>query len=195
MINKKFTPEEIRQLDKVSVRERSTEGILFGYAQLSTCGFYGDMGGFSFIIYDCGKVEIREYLFPDLLAEERLYNVPESCIYRIKELYHNSRDEIETLELPSNGSYDGSFNHFFFGGQWLSGLNVYYRDENAVSDTHKNDPKKAERLLSVTHDENKVLRYFDMVCGILKEYDIVLSLGQAAVKGETTGVPAGFYDT
>ncbi|MDE7094727.1 MAG: hypothetical protein K2O52_07430, partial [Oscillospiraceae bacterium] len=118
---RKYSDKELDIMEKYTVplTERKLDGLIFGYAEFnaSDAGI-GDYGGFSIVVFENGIVEIREYLFPQILVEERFYSVPESCISKIRQEYQKYYHEIQTAYAPDNGSYDGTMSYFYFGNHW-----------------------------------------------------------------------------
>ena len=74
-----YSHEEYKVLENASVpiTEQDTTGVLFGFANLNAgVDWWGNYGGFSFVLYETGLVKVQEYLFSNILAEERRYCVP-----------------------------------------------------------------------------------------------------------------------
>ena len=127
-----YSMEELKLLEcaSVSVTEQSTKDVLFGFADLNAGDeMYGGYGGFSFRLYKNRLIIVQEYLFSNILAEERRYCVAHSCVNEIEQYYSENKDIIFPLYAPDNDSCDGSFSEFFFGNKWISALNIEYHDE------------------------------------------------------------------
>ena len=127
-----YTPEELEVLRAASVpiTEQDMTGILFGFADFNAGDdFYGSFGGFSFLLYKTGLIKVQEYLFDGILAEERRYCVPQTCVDEIKQYYKEKQDTLISLFAPDNDSCDGSFSEFFFGNEWISAFNIDYHNE------------------------------------------------------------------
>ncbi|MBE6825909.1 MAG: hypothetical protein E7511_03380 [Ruminococcus sp.] len=135
-MKKKYSYDELLEMEKTTIplTMRKLEGIVFGYANRNAGDeMLGGYGGFSFILYDTGIIEVREYVFPQILAKEHFYQIPESCVSEIREVYLKYKDELDSLYAPDNGSCDGSFSEFFFGNKWISALNIDYHNEHDFS--------------------------------------------------------------
>ncbi|MCR4890033.1 MAG: hypothetical protein K5979_12780 [Ruminococcus sp.] len=136
----KYGWEELEVLENASVpiTKQDTTDVLFGFAHLNAgCDMKGNYGGFSFRLYRSGLIIVQEYLFGEILAEERRYCVPQTCTDEIKQYYSENQDTLFSLFAPDNGSCDGSFSEFFFGNEWISALNIDYHTEKDFIRAHK----------------------------------------------------------
>ncbi|MDE6088162.1 MAG: hypothetical protein K2G25_07220 [Oscillospiraceae bacterium] len=194
---KKYSDKKLERMKQATVplMERNLVGIVFGYACFTVFASIGDYGGFSIVLFENGIVEVREYLFSQILAEERLYSVPQSCILEIQQQYQKYHDEIQTMYAPYNGSCDGELNCFYFGNQWIDVLNIDYIEEKAIEKTREVYPDQAkfEEVMTIIREENKIIKLFFSIFEILKQYDIVLDLSSVTVHGESTTTCSEFY--
>ena len=90
-----YSMEELKILEcaSVSVTEQSTKDVLFGFADLNAGDeMYGGYGGFSFRLYKNRLIIVQEYLFSNILAEERRYCVAHSCVNEIEQYYSENKD-------------------------------------------------------------------------------------------------------
>ncbi|MDE6729469.1 MAG: hypothetical protein K2J71_01675 [Oscillospiraceae bacterium] len=181
----------------VPLTERKLNGMVFGYAELNAGDAeYGvDYGGFSVLLFDTGMVEVREYLFSQILLEERHYSVPQSCISEIQQLYQKYHDEIQTMYAPDNDSCDGGMYYFYFGNHWIDALNIDYTDEKSIERIREvnPDPAEFEEVMAIVREENKIMKFFFSICEILQRYDVVLTQYDVTVNGESTMTDSEVY--
>ena len=164
---------------------KDKKDVLFGYSHVPAgpCR-YGGYGGFSFLLYETGLIEVQEYLFSDILAEERRYCVPEVCVSKVKLLFYKMDDRIQSLYVPDNQSNDGSYSCFFFGKEWLNALNIMYNDDRIIARVREVHPDDFDEWVPIMKAENDILDMFFAVCDILKQYDVILEQYSASVFGE-----------
>ncbi len=176
------------------VHARDKKGVLFGYSHFPAGPeLHGAYGGFSFLLYETGLIEVQEYLFSNILAEERRYCAPEVCVSKIKLLFHKYYDRIHSLNAPRNHSFDGGYSCFFFGNKWLSALNICYHDD-IMYDSVKNEVRKEfDDYDKIMLAENDILDLFFDVCDILKQYDIMLEQFSVTVFGDALTGYEGFW--
>ena len=190
-MKKKYSYDELLEMEKTTIplTMRKLEGIVFGYANLNAGDeMLGGYGGFSFILYDTGIIEVREYVFPQILAKERFYQIPESCVSEIREVYLKYKDELDSLYAPDNGSCDGSISCFYFGNHWIDALNIDYADApkiRCIRDAHPND-HEFEEIMKIVRIENKIMEIFFAVCSVFKQYKIILGQFSVTVEGKST---------
>ncbi|MDE6088163.1 MAG: hypothetical protein K2G25_07225 [Oscillospiraceae bacterium] len=194
-----YSREELIRMEQASIplTKRDLTGMIFGYAELNAgeAEFGVDYGGFSVILYDYGVVEVREYLFSQILAEERLYSVPQSCISEIQQQYQKYHDEIQTMYAPNNCSCDGSFNCFYFGNHWINALNIRYTGKQQMKQIWKLNlnPVKFKKNMAVVREENKIMECFFSVCEVLRKYDVILDSDSVTIQGKSTTTCSEFY--
>ena len=191
----KYDWEELEVLENASVPiiKQDTTDVLFGFAHLNAgCDMRGNYGGFSFRLYKSGLIIVQEYLFDEILAEERRYCVPQTCVDEIKQYYSENQDTIFFLSAPYNGSCDGSFSEFFFGNEWISALNIEYNDEKKYEQVKEVHPDDFDYWAEIMKTENDIMYSFFAVCNILKRYDVVLEQFCVTVKGVSTTTYSDF---
>lgn len=196
---KKYSNEELNRMEQATVRltKRNLAGIVFGYAVFSAGSkSTGDYDGFSVILFDNGVAEVREYVFSQILAEERLHSVPQSCISEIQQQYQKYHDEIQTMYAPNNGSYDGLYNCFYFGHHWINALNIRYTGKQQLKQIWKLNlnPVKFKKNMAVVREENKIMECFFSVCEVLRKYDVILDSDSVTIQGKSTTTYSEFYD-
>ncbi|MDE5768435.1 MAG: hypothetical protein K2H82_03540 [Oscillospiraceae bacterium] len=195
---REYSDEELDRMEQATVplMERNLAGIVFGYAYFNA-GFagIGTYDGFSIVLFDTGVVEVREYICPEILIDERLYSVPQSCILEIQQQYQKYHNEIQTMYAPYNGSCDGELNCFYFGNHWIDVLNIDYTDEKSIERIREvnPDPAEFEEILAIVREENKIMKLFFSICEILRKYAIILDLYSVTVHGESTMTDSEVY--
>lgn len=190
--------EELEVLTKASVpiMKQDTTDVLFGFAHMNAgCDMMGSYGGFSFRLYKNGLIIVQEYLFDGILAEERRYCVPQTCVDEIKQYYSENQDTIFFLNAPDNHSCDGSFSEFFFGNAWISALNIEYNDEKIYKRVKKVHPDDFDFWAEIMQAENDIMNTFFAICDILKRYDVILEQFCVTVKGVSTTTYSDFIKT
>lgn len=188
-MNKKYSYAELLRMEKstISLTKRELKGIVFGYADMNAGEEQlGGIGGFSIIIYDTRIVEVRRYLFPEILAEERIYSVDEKCISEIRQEYQKYESEIPFIYAPDNGSCDGSISYFYFGHHWINALNIDYADEKIIKRIREVHPNNFDYWMSIVNKENQIMEIFFSICHILRKYGIILEQFSVIVNGELT---------
>ena len=190
--------EELEVLTKASVpiMKQDTTDVLFGFAHMNAgCDMMGSYGGFSFRLYKNGLIIVQEYLFDGILAEERRYCVPQTCVDEIKQYYLENQNTIFFLNAPDNHSCDGSFSEFFFGNAWISALNIEYNDEKTYKRVKKVHPDDFDFWAEIMQAENDIMNTFFAICDILKRYDVILEQFCVTVKGVSTTTYSDFIKT
>ena len=194
---KQYSDEELDIMEKYTVplTERKLDGIVFGYADFNAgdAEFGVDYGGFSIVLFDNGIVEVREYLFSEILVEERCYSVPQSCISEIQQEYQKYYHDIQTAYAPDNGSCDGSISYFYFGNGWIDALNIEYHDKKTIERIHEVHSDDFDEWMPIIQEENKIMKIFFSICEILKRYDVILNEYSVTVHGESTTTYSEFY--
>lgn len=158
------------------LEKRNFRKCVFGYAcMMADEGETdGDYGEFSIIIYKNGILEYREYLFDEVLKNEKLYMIPERIVKELIGLLESNKQMIKGLnEYTNNGSCDGSLNYFIFYKKLVSAFNIDYCEEGLVTDDICQYPPN---YLECIKQENLILSLFDKICSILKKIDINLTL-------------------
>ncbi|MDE6729471.1 MAG: hypothetical protein K2J71_01685 [Oscillospiraceae bacterium] len=195
---KKYSNEELNRMEQstIPLTKRNLAGIVFGYAKFSAGPESpGEYGGFSVILFENRIVEVREYLFPEIFAEERRYCVPLRCISEIKQQYQKYHEKIWTMRAPDNGSLDGAYISFYFGDRWIHTQNIEYTDEQRAVQIRKAHPNPAEfeKIMAVVREENKIMKCFFSVCEVLRKYNITLDQNPVTIHGESITDYFEFY--
>ena len=170
-----YSPEELDTLEAASepITKQDMSNVLFGFGDFNAGDdFYGSFGGFSFLLYKTGLIKVQEYLFGHILAEERRYCVPQTCVREIMQYYADHQDTLFFLSAPDNESCDGSFSEFFFGNEWISALNIDYHDEKDYKLVKKAHPDDFDYWTEILQAENDIMNSFFAICDILKKVTI-----------------------
>lgn len=194
----KYGWEELEVLENASVpiTKQDTTDVLFGFVHLNAgCGMRDNYGGCSFRLYKSGLIIVQEYLFGGILAEERRYCVPQTCVEEIKLYYSENQDTLFFLNAPNNHSCDGLFSEFFFGNEWISSLNIKYHDEKNYELVKKAHPDDLDYWAEIIKAENDIMNSFYAVCDILKKYDVVLEQFRVTMKGVSTTTYSDFMES
>ena len=161
--------------------------ILFGYyVHPLFVGAGWEDAGFSVRLFPNGTVIYQTYSLsekfePTIKCSGRA-TVSENTINQIKRILAGYAKDISALpEFTDNGSCDGSFYDFVFGGKLVSTLNIRRTD---LTKEMLSDPGYYERYRFAMADENTVLDIFTRITDAMKQDGVELYLYHLTVDGE-----------
>lgn len=176
--------------------------VVFGYKNIASCNFLGNSDGWSFKIYEKGTVRIKKFTFDNQIISSEKFYIPFNVVEKIKKILFENKSLIDNLSSNiDNHSCDGSYDIFNFYGKKITCLNIsrsseekimkatlevdsefwdsevpkiIARSENIFSAYRVYFNEKHSELIETIRQENKVLKIFEAVYNILKNYGLTV---------------------
>ena len=135
---------------------------IFEYMSTPSFGCAGMPGGYSICVFKSGDVVQREYVFGDKepKAEVILATMPELA-KTIQTIVSSHSDDLKFIPNNlDNGTLDGSYNCFKFGGKRISAWTIQRTD---LEEIHRRNPRYYEAYKENMIFENLVLDIYDEI--------------------------------
>lgn len=174
--------------------------IIFGYKNKAACNFLGNSDGWSFDVYEKGTVRIKKFSFDKKIFLSEKILIPLNVVENIKKILFENKVLIDSLPTNiNNHSCDGSYDIFNFEGKKISCLNISRHSEekfilnslnfdteffdsrvekiiadseNIISKYREYFYEKYSEEIQVIRHENYVLKIFESIYEVLKEYGL-----------------------
>ena len=156
--------------------------VLLGYACKLAWGYVGADGGWSFDLFGNGKLYLRKLRISrndstDDVSNEKVIDVSQEAVRELRA--YLARNAASIKNLPSktyNGSLDGGFDIFTFGGKITESLNIYRHPPEHFLRVSKLTNAAIEDNIKFLQAENEILDLFQGAYEILKKYHLGLNM-------------------
>ena len=168
LLKKKKTELSIEQVSHtlVNVEPEQKSKVLFEYRREPSCGFVGGPGGSSIVVFEDGSIVRRHLIFGhNEMASQKIIAVDPKIVVRIEKVLKSHYDDLKMIpNRLNNGSMDGSFSYFQFGGKTIRSLNI---SRTKISEVESRNPDYCKKYKENMIYENMVLDINNEISKIL----------------------------
>lgn len=163
----------IEQVSRTLVNDEMEQKskVLFEYRRERSYGFDGGPGGSSIVVFEDGTVVRRHFIFGHKeMASENIIAIIPKIVVRIEKILKSHYDDLKVIpSCLDNGSLDGSFSYFQFGGKAIRSLNIH---RSKISEVESRNPDYYRRYKDNMIYENMVLDINNEISKILIDFQI-----------------------